>query len=381
VDLSAVEGSNDGLADRRDDANGERGRNGQEGAGQGFGREPPAARLPPKESNPCPPHFPGMRFTGRRVYLTGGTGFIGGAVARRLVEEGADLTCLVRPKTNAGDLERLGARVVRGDVIEPATLDLEGQHVLVHAAAWVGFGLPSSKLALFRRTNVDGTENVLHAAERARVGKVVHVSSIAALGRSDHGPAAEDAPRPERFESEYARTKTEAHERALKAALPVALPMPGVVLGLGGPFDPLLHALARGRVPALPGDDAVKGFAHVEDVAEGILLAALKGRGPYVLVDENMRTTEVLVAAMEEAGLRVPRLRIPSNLLIGTGAVVEGAYKTVRRTPPFSREMLQSLTVPKSYDSSRARKELGWRPELVKKLARDLAAVARRVPA
>lgn len=322
-----------------------------------------------------------MRFTGRRVYLTGGTGFIGGAVARRLLDEGAELTCLVRPKTNAGDLERLGAKVVRGDVTEPATLDLDGQHVLVHAAAWVGFGLPASKLPLFRRTNVGGTENVLHAAERARVGKVVHVSSIAAVGRAGEGPVTEDAPRPVAFESEYARAKTEAHERALKSALPIAIPMPGVVLGLGGPFDPLLTALARGRLPALPGDDAVKGFAHVDDVAEGILLAALKGRGPYLLVDENMRTTEVFVAALEEAGLRVPRLRVSSKLLIGTGAVVEGAYKTARRTPPFSREMLQSLTVPMSYDSARARKELGWRPDLLKKLARDLAALARRVPA
>lgn len=322
-----------------------------------------------------------MRFTGRRVYLTGGTGFIGGAVARRLLEEGADVTCLVRPATNAGDLERLGATIVRGDVTEPATLDMGGHHVLVHAAAWVGFGLPSRKLALFRRTNVGGTENVLHEAERAGVAKVVHLSSIAALARADEKPATEDAPRPVSFESEYARTKTEAHELAVKSRIPVAIPIPGVVVGPGGPFDPLLKALARGRVPALPGDDAVKGFVHVEDLAEGVLLAALKGHGPYLFVDENLRTTELLVMALEEAGLRVPRRRIPSRLLVGTGAIVEGAYKTAGRTPPFSREMLQSLTVPMSYDSARARKELGWRPDLVKRLSNDLATLAGRIPA
>lgn len=319
-----------------------------------------------------------MRFAGRRVYVTGGTGFIGRVVVRRLLEQGAEVTCLVRPATEAGELERMGAKVVRGDVTEPATLHLDGHDVLVHAAAWVGFGLPASKLPLFRRTNVGGTENVLHAAERAKVAKVVHVSSVAALGETGGEPATEDTPRGDAYRSEYERTKTEAHHLALKAALPIAVPMPGVVMGLGGPFDRLLHGLARGRVPALPGDDAVKGFAHVEDVAEGILLAALRGSGPYLLVDENVRTTELLVAALEEAGLPIPRLRVPSSVLVGAGALVEGAFKAARRTPPFSRELLQSLKVPMRYDSTRARKDLGWRPDLVRRLAEDLQRLSGR---
>lgn len=317
-----------------------------------------------------------MRFTERKVYLTGATGFIGGVVARRLVEEGATLTCLVRPQTQAGDLERLGATVVRGDITNPATLDLAGQHVLIHAAAWVGYGLPARKLDLFRRTNVEGTRNVLHAAERAGVGKLVHVSSIAAIGATASGGADEQTPRATTFQSEYERTKTDAHEIALKAAAPSAIPMPGVVLGRGGPFDRLLIALARGKVPALPGDDAAKGYVHVEDVAEGILLGALKGHGPYLLVDDNLRTTELFVAALEEAGLPVPRRRIASSLIVGAGSAVEGIYKLLGKTPPFSGELLHALRVPMSYDSSRARKELGWRPELVRRLAEDLKVLS-----
>lgn len=318
-----------------------------------------------------------MRFTGRRVYLTGGTGFIGGVLARRLLEEGADLTCLVRPATDASRLERLGAKVARGDVTEPATLDLAGQHMLIHAAAWVAFGLPSSKVALFRRTNVGGTENVLHEAARAGVAKVVHVSSIAALGASAKQPATEESPRVETFRSEYERTKTEAHARVLESAVAKAVPMPGLVIGQGGPFDWLLRSAARGRLPALPADDAVKGYVHVEDAAEGILLCALKGLGPYLLVDENVRTTELLVAALEEAGLRVPRRRVPSRLVIGGAGLVEAGYKAVRKTPPVSRELMGALTVPMSYDASKARRELGWRPDLVKRLARDLETMAR----
>lgn len=319
-----------------------------------------------------------MRFQGRKVYLTGGTGFIGGALARRLVEEGAQVTCLVRPETPAHALERMGARVVRGDVTQPATLDLSGHDVLVHAAAWVGFGLPERKRRVMRLTNVGGTENVLHAAERAGVAKVVHLSSIAALGTTAQQPATEDSPRADGYRSEYERTKTEAHMLALKAALPIVIPMPGLVVGRDGPFDWLLRSLARGRIPVLPGDDAVKGWVHIDDCTEGILLAALKGKGPYIFVDENMRATELLVAACEEAGVRVPRRRIPSSLLVGGGAVMEGAYNVLGKTPPFSKELLHALTVPMTYDATRARKELGWRPDLVRRMARDVAYYARR---
>lgn len=321
-----------------------------------------------------------MRFQGRKVYLTGGTGFIGGVVARRLREEGAEVTCLVRPKTRASRLEHMGVKVVRGDVTEPPTLDLAGQHILIHCAAWVGHGLPRKKLPLFHRTNVEGTRNVLHAAERAGVGKVVHVSSIAALGAKGETPANEASPRNAAFTSEYERAKTEAHDIALKAGLMTAIPMPGVVLGLGGPFDPLLEWVARGRLPVLPGNDAVKGFVHVEDCAEGILAAALRGTGPYLLVDENLRFTELVVAACEEAALPVPRRRIPAGLVVGAAGIVEAGYKTVGKTPPISRELLQSLTVPMAYDSGKARKDLGWRPDLVKRLARDLQALRAGMP-
>jgi len=318
-----------------------------------------------------------MRFTGRRVFLTGATGFIGGVVARKLLADGAELTCLVRPKTDASRLERAGARIARGDVTEPATLDLSGQHVLVHAAAWVGYGLPAKKRPLLRKTNVGGTENVLHAAKRAGVAKVVHVSSVAALGGVPGGVVTEETPRGASYLSDYERTKTEAHALALSAGVPSAVPTPGLVVGLEGPFESLCRGLAKGRVPALPADDAVKGFVHVEDCAEGILLSALKGSGAYLLVDENLRATELFVAALEEAGLPVPRRRVASALLVGSAGVLERAYNLAGKTPPVSAELLQGLRVPMTYDSSRARKELGWRPSLVPRLAEDLQRLAK----
>jgi dihydroflavonol-4-reductase len=317
-----------------------------------------------------------MRFAGKRVYLTGATGYVGMRLASKLAADGAEVTALVRPQTAAHDLERLGAKVVRGDVTQPATLDLTGQNVVIHNAAWVGYGLPTRKRPLLRRTNVGGTQNVLHAAERAGVGKVVHVSSVAALGGAA-GVVTEESVRGATFLSDYERSKTEAHALALASPLPKAVPMPGLVVGLGGPFDRLLRALAKGRVPALPGDDAVKGWVHLEDAAEGILLCALKGSGAYLLVDENLRATELFVAALEEAGLPVPRRRVRSSVLVGGAAVLERAYNLAGKTPPVSKELLDGLRAPMQYDATKARKDLGWRPQLVQRLAEDLQVLAK----
>lgn len=319
-----------------------------------------------------------MPMQGRRVYVTGATGFIGGVVVKHLLKQGAHVTALVRPKTDAAALERAGVTVVRGDVTEPATLNLSDQDVVVHAAAWVGFGIPRGKLDLFRKTNIGGTENVVHAAEQAGVAKLVHVSSIAALGAPEKMPATEETLRATFYKSEYERTKTEAHAIAMKAKIPTVLPMPGLVLGLGGPFDWLLERLARGGPVALPADDAVKGWVHVEDVAEGIVAAIQRGRGPYLMVDENLRLTELVVRALEEAALPIPRARVPVGLLRVGAWGVEKAYHLAGKTPPISDEMLRALPLAMSYDSAKARKELAWRPELVSRLARDLQTLARR---
>ena len=322
-----------------------------------------------------------MRLDGQHVFVTGATGFIGGAVARRLLAQGARVTCLVRPKTRATQLEQAGATIVRGNVTEPQTLDFTGHDSVVHAAAWVGFGIPERHVELFRRTNIEGTRNVLHAAERAGVRKFVQLSSVAALGETAVGdaPVTEDVVRPrEDYRSEYERTKTESHLTVVAGSITNALPMPGLVMGPDGPFDGLVRALACGQLPALPSDDTVKGWVHIEDTAEGVVQCLAKGTGPYILVDENMRMTDLLVAGLEEAGLPVPRHRVPTSLLLAGAGAVEGFYALRRKTPPVSRELISKLRIPMQYDSSRARKELGWRPELIQRLADDMRMHAKR---
>lgn len=322
-----------------------------------------------------------MRFAGARVLLTGGTGFIGGVVARRLVEEGALVTALARPKADTRHLRNLGVTVREGNVAVASSLDFSDQDVVVHAAAWVGLGVPRKKRDLFWLTNVGGTANVVEAARRADVPKLVHVSTIAALPRGSARPgraaveADFDASAIEHAPSFYSKSKMEAHRIVLESGLHVALPMPAVVLGPGGPFEPVLRRLANGRLRALPSGDGVKAWAHVEDVAEGVLLAALRGSGPYLLVDDCVTTSELLARLAHVVDVPVPRRRVPVSALAAAAAVVEAAYHAVGKTPPVSRELIEGLREPMTYDSARAREDLGWRPDLWRRVADDVRAL------
>ncbi len=321
-----------------------------------------------------------QRFAGARVYVTGATGFIGGAIARQLVAEGAIVTAVARRPERAKALSDLGVRVVRGDVTEPATIDLAEQDVVIHAAAWVGMGIPARKRDLFWRTNVGGTANVVDAARRADVPKFVHVSSVAALPRGRARPdrpatEADFDPTVREFSSFYSQSKTEAHRIVAESGLHAALVMPGVVLGPGGPFEPIFRRLANGKLRALPRGDGEKGWVHVDDVAEGTLHATARGQGPYLLVDDNVTAGELLARVAAVAGLAAPSRRVGLRTLAALAGLVEGAYHAVGKTPPVSRELVAGLAEPMSYDASRARRDLEWAPRMWDRLVSDVRAL------
>ncbi|MHB8603858.1 MAG: NAD-dependent epimerase/dehydratase family protein [Thermoplasmatota archaeon] len=322
---------------------------------------------------------PGARFRGARVYITGATGYIGERVVRKLVAEGADVTALARPSAKTASLRNLGVTVVQGDVRDARTIDARGHDYLIHAAAWVGFGVPKRRQKLFWETNVTGTRNVLEAARRGDVPKIVHVSSVAALGATgDEKDATEETPRAPHFRSLYEKSKTASHRLAMDSGLHVALPMPSLVVGTGSGFDPLFKRFVIGKLPALPKGDAVKGWVHIDDTAEGVLLCALRGKGPYLLSDENLAPSELFARLSHVLKIRAPKRRVGVGTLLFGTRVLERLYHSIGKTPPISTEVVGSLTEPMRYDSSRARNELGWRPDFWGKLTADLEAMKPR---
>lgn len=311
------------------------------------------------------------------VFLTGGTGYLGRHVADLLHERGASIRALHRPTSDTAHLEDLGVTLVEGDVTEPDTLAVGEADVVVHLAAWVGFGLPRRKHATMRAINVDGTRNVLRAALEAGADKLVHCSTIAVVGDTGGEVADETTPRTSTtFDSYYEETKWRAHHLVRSTpGIATALPMPGVIVGRRGPFEPLLQVYARGLLPVLPRSDEPTGFVHVRDVADGVVRAAGTGTGPYLLVDENLTARELAEGMSEAAGGPVPRTPVPIGLLSAGAGLLEALWWPTGRAPPASRELVEGLRMSLRYDASRARGELGWDPDLLGNLARDLEEI------
>ncbi len=319
-----------------------------------------------------------MKLKGKHVVVTGGTGLVGQTITRQLLEKGATVTSLSR-RAQAPPGFPEGATVAKGDVTDRASLDFSNADVVIHTAAWVGFGLSPRKRELLMRTNVDGTQNVLNAAVTGNVERFLHVSSVAALGRNTRrGRLAEDAadePR-NRFQSTYEKSKYQAHQLVMHGdhGLDAVAVLPSVILGLSDSGSGLLLTrYLQGKMPVVVSGDKPTGFVHVEDVADGCLRALENGEGTYVLNETSMTQADLVRVLEETTGVVAPTRKVPIALLWPMVAAAEAAARVTQRTPALSFEVLQGLATNLIYDSSRARGELGWKPDLRTHLRADAA--------
>lgn len=319
------------------------------------------------------------------VFLTGGTGFIGGEVARQLRERGDTVRALVRDPARAGRLSELGCDLVVGDLSDEAALTAacSGADAVVHGAALYEVGVPADRRSALVDTNVGGTERVLGAALSAGVRKAVYVSTVAVFGNTGKRVVDETYAKPDDVPSTsvYEETKAEAHRRAHEIArrgLPLVIVQPGVVYGPGDPstFGEMVRQFLTGRLPALPFPDFGIAPVHRDDVATGVLLA-LDGGVPgesYVLAGEPTTTRELLMVLAGQAGRRPPSLTVPTLLLKAVaplGRVVGPALGF----PPNLRELISSSDGVTFWASSaKAQHDLGWSPRSLEEGMRELAA-------
>src|SRR3954451_10064168 len=212
-----------------------------------------------------------------KVFLTGGTGFIGGEAVRQLRERGDEVVCLVRNPAKAAKLIELGCELASGDLGDEAAIrqGMEGCDAVVHAAAIYEVGIPASQREAMKEANVGGTERVLGAALEAKVPKVVHVSTVGVFGNTGGRIVDESYEHPAvDFTSCYEQTKWEAHQvakRLIGEGLPCVIVQPGGVYGPGdtSSIGELLNQFLGGRMPLLPFPELGLCLAHVEDVATG----------------------------------------------------------------------------------------------------------------
>src|SRR5215207_2262673 len=305
-----------------------------------------------------------------RVFVTGGTGFVGKPTVRRLVESGHEVRCLVRQTSDSGELEALGCELVYGDVTDRASVleGMKGCEWVVHLANVYSFWEPDR--SVYRRVNVEGTRNVMEAALETGASKVLHVSTFVVWGKPPQAPFDEETPvGPERF-TEYARTKYEGDlvvwELHRERGLPVVMLYPGSVLGAGNPKSTGQYVgnLIERRVPGMVFEDSAFTWVHVKDVAEATTRALEKegNLGEKYLIGKHALTMgEFTRMVCEISGVPPPKRRLPGSV-VRTGAALLAKVADLTGRPPLlgmSTDEMRNVQEGGAFDGSKAERELG----------------------
>ena len=306
-----------------------------------------------------------------RVLVTGASGFVGSAVARKLVAEGFRVRALMRANSPRGHLANLDLEFVDGDLRDGASVASAAQGVryVFHVAASYRLSLrdPGELFA----SNVEGTRHVMQAARRAGVERIVYTSSVAALALSHDGsPADESKLAVERQTiGAYKRSKLAAeklvHDLVATEGLPVVVVNPTTPIGpvdvRPTPTGRIIVESAAGRMPGFV--DTGLNFVHVDDVAAGHVAALRRGRigERYILGGQDVMLRELLAAVAERVGRRPPRWRIPRRLIfpIALGAELAAAFS--KKEPFVTINGLRMAKHRMFFTSEKAERELGYR--------------------
>jgi nucleoside-diphosphate-sugar epimerase len=329
---------------------------------------------PGPADDPCLPPAPGA---GGRVLVTGGTGFIGRALVERLIERGDRVVVLARGASGT-DLPA-GAELHRGDVADMSSVGsaARGCGLVFHVAAKAGIAGPA---AAYRRSNVEGTRNVLEACRRHAVPRLVLTSTPAVVfdGRDMEGTD-ESAPYPARYEAAYPATKAEAERMVLAASGPalatVAL-RPHLVFGPGDRhLVPRILDRARAGTLALVGDGSNRVDAtYVDNAVDAHLAAADRlapgapcaGRAYFVSNGEPLPIRDLLARILAAAGLPPPARSVSPRAAWWAGLALEKAHAWlgVRGEPRMTRFLARELSTAHWFDLSAAKRDLGWEPRV-----------------
>ena len=314
-----------------------------------------------------------------RYFLTGATGFVGGHVAQQLLAAGHAVNALVRSPAKAAALAQQGAKLFPGDITDPASLraPMAGVDGVFHIAGWYKVGQRDSSEA--HAINVDGTRNVLEAMRDLNIPKGVYTSTLAVFSDT-HGKKPDET---FRFTgthlSVYDQTKAEAHEVAesfIRAGLPLVIVQPGLIYGPGDPssLGRAIRQFLKRELPAIPAGTTFC-WAHVDDVAQGHILAMEKGRPgeSYILAGPCHRSTEFFDLAAEITGVPAPRMRMQPAMMKFMAALMGVVEKVAPVPESYTSEFLR-VNAGTTYmgDNAKARRELGYNPRPLREGAEEM---------
>ncbi len=320
------------------------------------------------------------------VLVTGASGFLGSAVARRLLSAGHAVRVLVRENSPLANLEGLDVEIVTGDLRDAGSLRraLAGCRGLFHVAADYRLWVPDEKSML--SINVDGTRALMLAALEAGIERVVYTSSVAALGLLKDGPADEQTPVSlESVVGTYKKSKFLAEREVTRLVAEQGLP--AVIVNPSTPVGPrdikptptgrMILDAANGRIPAYV--DTGLNVVHVDDAAEGHVLAYNKGQvgEKYILGGENMPLAEILAEVARICGRKPPTIKLPHGALVPVALVAETWGRIFGGEPMVTLDSIRMSRKRMFFSSDKARGALGYDPRPAREALRDAVSYFR----
>jgi dihydroflavonol-4-reductase len=304
-----------------------------------------------------------------KALVTGATGFVGGAVARALVQRGIEVRVMARAGADLQNLQGLTVERVEGDLRDQNSLRhaLTGCRQLYHIAAH--YALWAKDPSIFYDVNVTGTKTLLEAARDVGTERIVYCSTIGAIGiPPEGGLGTEETPVVfEQMAGHYKRSKYLAEQEVLKlarAGLPVVIVNPSAPVGIGDvkptPTGQVIVDFMKGRMPAYI--ETGMNIVDVDDVATGHLLAMEKGRigERYILGSANLMLREVLEILSRLTGVKAPTIKLPRVAILPLAYLNQWMANITGQPPRIPLEGVKMAKYKMHYDCSKAIRELGF---------------------
>jgi nucleoside-diphosphate-sugar epimerase len=306
----------------------------------------------------------------RLALVTGATGFTGGHLARALQARGYRVRALVRPATDASGLVDAGIEVVDGDITDSSAVmrAAAGVDTVYHIAAL--FRTAGHPDEYYRAVNVGGTHNVLDAAARHGVRRVVHCSTVGVHGAIRDVPSHESSPfNPGDI---YQETKLEgelAAQEAFRGGLEGVVVRPGAIYGPGDlRFLKLFRTIQSGRFRMFGSGEVTYHLVYIDDLVRGFILCGERPEAvgeTYILAGEAYITLNEFVRLIAHAiGVDPPRGRLPLRPLMAAAVLCERICRPLRIEPPLHRRRVEFFVKPRAFTIAKARRELGYTPRI-----------------
>lgn len=314
-----------------------------------------------------------------RAFVTGGTGFVGSHVVRSLLESGYKVTALVRRSSNLGNLRSLEIDIVKSDLNDPNIWkQMQGCNYLFHVAAH--YSLWQKDRDLLYRHNVEGTRNILAAAQKAGIERTVYTSSVAAIGVGKSGKVVDENHQSpvEKLVGDYKKSKFLAEQAAKEAAKQgqdIVIVNPSSPIGpldiKPTPTGDIILRFLRRQMPAYV--DTGLNFIDVRDVARGHLLALEKGKtgDRYILGHQNLSLKQLLEILSDITGIKAPQVSVPAFLPLSVAWIEEKILAPMGKTPTVPIDAVRMAQQPMYYDASKAIRELSLPQSSLKVALKD----------